>query len=259
MTDIPYDETRLDGRVALVTGGGTGIGRAIAGALGKAGARVIVSGRREEPLLKVVEELGGEEKAAAVPGNVTVDVDRGRMLDACVKTFGGLDILVNNAGIVTGTGALDGVEEDSWRKLLAVDLVAPIMLSCDALPLLRKSGGVVLNISTGAALRPVSGFGAYGAAKAALNHASLVLALEAAPRVRVNVICPGGVDTPIFESFLEDPEQVETVKQRYIELTPIERLGKPTDIASAALWLCSDAASFVTGTVLTVDGGLNLG
>ena len=259
MTSVPYTEPRLEGKVALVTGGGTGIGRSIAETFLRAGARVVISGRREEPLLRAVENLGGEDMIRAVPGDVTIGTDRGRMLDACVKDFGGLDVLVNNAGQVAATGELSGVTEEAWSSLLAVDLIAPVLLAREALPLLRKRGGAILNVSTGAALRPVSGFGAYGAAKAALNHASLVLALEAAPSVRVNVVCPGGVDTPIYRTFLEDEETIDEMKRRFAEMTPMGRIGQPTDVASAALWLCSDAARWVTGAILTVDGGLNLG
>jgi NAD(P)-dependent dehydrogenase (short-subunit alcohol dehydrogenase family) len=259
LTVVPYSETRLDGRVALVTGGGTGIGNAIARILAQAGARVVVAGRREEPLLATVEELGGAGKAAAVPGDVTDDVARGRMLDTCVSEFGGLDILVNNAGAVLGAGPLDGIGEETWRDLFDVNVIAPVLLARAALPLLIKSKGVVLGVSTGSSLRPVSGFGGYGTAKAALNHAMKVFALEVAPDVRVNVICPGGIDTDIFETFLDDEETIADVKQRFVEMTPMGRMGEPMDIASAALWLCSDASRWVTGVILTVDGGLNLG
>ena len=256
---VPYSETRLDGRVALVTGGGTGIGNAIARTLVQVGARVVVAGRRAEPLAATVEELGGSEIAKAVAGDITVDIDRGRMLDACVSSFGGLDILVNNAGQVLGPGSIDAIEEETWRALFDVNVIAPVLLARAALPLLQKANGVILNVSTGSALRPVSGFGGYGTAKAALNHAMRVMALEVAPNVRVNLICPGGVDTEIFETFLDDDETIANVKERFVEMTPLGRMGQPMDIASAALWLCSDASRWVTGTILTVDGGLNLG
>ena len=109
-----------------------------------------------------------------------------------------------------------------------------------------------------AALQPVRGYGAYGAAKAALNQASLVLALEAAPEVRVNVLCPGGIDTPIFETYL-GPSEIVAAKKWFAESTPLARIGRPEDVAACALFLASDAAAFVTGAILPVDGGLNLG
>ena len=247
----------LKRRVALVTGGGTGIGRAIAEAFAFAGAKLVLAGRREDPLRRAVEEIGSAN-ARAVTGDVTVSADRKRMLAAAQSTFGGLDILVNNAGAVARMGALVETTEEDWRKTLEVNFLAPILLSREALPLLRARKGSILNISTGASLNPVRNFGAYGAAKAGLNHASQVLALEAAPEVRVNVICPGGVDTPIFETFMGKDRAPELVNM-YAEITPLGRIGQPRDIANAALFLASDAAEFITGAILTVDGGLNLG
>ena len=247
----------LKGRVALVTGGGTGIGRAIAEAFAFAGAKLVLTGRREDPLRRAVEEIG-PANARAVTGDVTVSEDRQRMLAAAESTFGRLDILVNNAGAVARMGALVETTEEDWRKTLEVNFLAPILLSKEALRLLRVRKGSILNISTGASLNPVRNFGAYGAAKAGLNHASQVLALEAAPDVRVNVICPGGVDTPIFETFMGKDRAPELVNM-YAEITPLGRIGQPRDIANAALFLASDAAEFITGAILTVDGGLNLG
>jgi NAD(P)-dependent dehydrogenase (short-subunit alcohol dehydrogenase family) len=247
----------LEGRIALVTGGGSGIGRSIAMAFADAGAKLVLAGRREKPIREVEQEIGGNA-ARAVSGDVTKSGDRLRMLAAAEATFGGLDILVNNAGAVARMGSLMETTEEDWRTTLEVNFLAPILLAKEALPMLRVRHGSILNISTGASLNPVRNFGAYGAAKAGLNHASQVLALEAAPEVRVNVICPGGVDTPIFEKFM-GPNRAPELKKMYAEITPLGRIGHPEDIASAALFLASDAARFVTGAILTVDGGLNLG
>ncbi len=249
---------RLEGRVALVTGGGTGIGLAIARAFAAEGACVVVAGRREAKARDAARALGGERTARAVAGDVTVAEDRARMLDAARSAFGGLDILVNNAGAVARMGALVETTEEDWRRTLDVNFLAPVLLAGDALPLLRERRGCILSISTGASLNPVRNFGAYGAAKAGLNHASPVLALEAAPEVRVNVICPGGVDTPIFETVL-GKERAPEIKKMYAEITPLGRIGRAEDVAKAALFLCSDQAEFITGAILTVDGGLNLG
>jgi NAD(P)-dependent dehydrogenase (short-subunit alcohol dehydrogenase family) len=247
----------LQGRVALVTGGGTGIGRAIAEAFASAGAKLVLAGRREDPLHRAVHELG-PHNAHAVTGDVTLSGDRTRILAAVQSTYGGLDILVNNAGAVSRMGPLVETTEEEWRTMLDVNFLAPILLSKEALPMLRSRRGSILNISTGASLNPVRNFGAYGAAKAGLNHASQVLALESAPEVRVNVICPGGVDTPIFETFV-GKERAFEFKGMYAEITPLGRIGYAEDIANAALFLASDAARFITGAILTVDGGLNLG
>lgn len=246
---------RLDGRNALVTGGGTGIGRGIAEAFAAAGARVALAGRRPEPLEETAGAIG--EAAIAVPGDVTKEDDRRRIVAETVSGLGGLDVLVNCAGAVVSRPAAE-LDEEEWERMLRVNLTAVMLLSRQALPHLRKRRGCIVNVSTGASLQPVPGYAAYGASKAALNYASQVLAMEAAPDVRVNVICPGGVDTPIFETFVP-AERIGSVLERFREQTPMGRVGQPRDIAAAALYLASEAASLVTGTVLTVDGGLNLG
>jgi NAD(P)-dependent dehydrogenase (short-subunit alcohol dehydrogenase family) len=246
---------RLDGKRALVTGGGTGIGRGIAEAFAASGARVVLGGRREGVLREAAAAIG----PAAVPlvADVTRSADRARLLDESIRRLGGLDILVNCAGAAMSRPLADMDEED-WRGIVDVNLFAPAELSRAALPALRDGGGSILNISTGASLHPVPGYAAYGSSKAALNYVSQVLAMEAAPEVRVNVICPGGVDTPIFESFLPE-DQIAGAKEFFEKTTPLGRIGTPADIAEAALYLASDAAAWVTGAVLTVDGGLNLG
>ena len=251
----PTSSFRLDGRVALITGGGTGIGRGIAEAFLGAGGRVVLAGRREEPLNEAAAAFGAD--AAVVAGDVTLAEDRKRIVDTTLETFGRLDTLVNNAGAVTSQ-PLEEMDEETWDRLLRVNLTAVAMLSKEALPALRRERGSILNISTGASLHPVPGYSVYGASKAALNYMSQVLAMEAAPDVRVNVICPGGVDTPLFETFVP-PEDIPGVLDRFREMTPLGRVGTPSDIASAALYLSSPAADWVTGSVLTVDGGMNLG
>ncbi len=251
---MSLDSFQLKGRRALVTGGGTGIGRSIAETFVAAGARVVVTGRRRAPLEDVVACVGAE-RARAVPGDVTSAADRARVLAECDEALGGLDVLVNCAG-ATSSASLTELNEKEWRRMFEVNATAPLLLAHAALGRLRANRGSIVSISTGAALRPVPGFGAYGAAKAAMTHASRVLAIEAAPEVRVNVICPGGVDTPIFETFL-DVEGARAARRFFAESTPLGRIGRPADIAAAALYLASDAAQWVTGAVLTVDGGLN--
>jgi NAD(P)-dependent dehydrogenase (short-subunit alcohol dehydrogenase family) len=247
----------LDGKIALITGGGTGIGRAIAETFARAGARLVVGGRRRAPLEETVRSCGGAGAAVAVPGDVTVAADRARWLAAARDAFGGLDALVNCAGAVARRPFAETPDEE-WRRLLEVNATAPILLARDALPLLRARRGSVIQISTGVSVRPVRGLAAYGASKAALNQASLVLALEAAPHVRVHVICPGGVDTPIFSTYLSDAD-ADAARRWFTQATPLGRIGRPEDVASAALFLVSDAAAFLTGVILPVDGGLNLG
>jgi NAD(P)-dependent dehydrogenase (short-subunit alcohol dehydrogenase family) len=248
---------RLEGKIALVTGGGSGIGRAIAEAFAGAGARVVVAGRRRAPLEATVAALGGAPRAIAAPGDVTLARDRAAMLEAARDAFGGLDVLASAAGQPLRAPIAQTRDED-WPRILAVNAIAPILLAREALPLLRARRGCAIHVSTGASQKPVRGYGAYGAAKAALNYASQVLAMEAAPEVRVNVICPGGVDTPIFATYLS-PDEADAARKWFAEAAPLGRIGRPRDIAAAALFLASDAASFITGALLPVDGGLNLG
>jgi 3-oxoacyl-[acyl-carrier protein] reductase len=223
---------RLDGKRALVTGGGTGIGLGIAEAFAASGARVVLAGRRADVLRRAAEWIG--PPAVSLAADVTSPADRGL------------------------SRPLAELDEAAWRRILDVNVVAPAELSRAALPALRARRGSILNISTGAALHPVPGYAAYGSSKAALNYVSQVLAMEAAPEVRVNVICPGGVDTPIFATFVPE-EKIPSVLQRFRDSTPLGRVGRPADVAGAAVYLSSDAAEWVTGAVLTVDGGMNLG
>jgi NAD(P)-dependent dehydrogenase (short-subunit alcohol dehydrogenase family) len=246
---------RLDGKHALVTGGGTGIGRGIAEAFAAAGARVAIAGRRAAVLERAAADIGAG--TIALPGDVTSAEDRRRVLDGVLAELGALDVLVNCAGAVR-VGALEELDDESWERMLRVNLTAAVALCRAALPHLRARRGSILNVSTGASLQPVPGHAAYGASKAALNYASQVLAMEAAPDVRVNVVCPGGVDTPLLETFVPKGE-VPAVLERFRSMTPMGRVGTPADVAGAALYLASDAASWVTGVVLTVDGGMNLG
>jgi len=246
----------LDGKRALVTGGGTGIGRGIAEAFAASGAHVVIAGRRADVLAAAAQEVGSA--AHPLAADVTDPADRERLLREAVAHLGGLDILVNCAGAAMSRPIAD-MDPDAWRSIFEVNLIAPAELSRAALPTLRDDGGgSILNISTGASLHPVPGYAAYGSSKAAMNYLSQVLAMEAAPDVRVNVICPGGVDTPIFGTFLPE-DQVPAALRFFRDSTPLGRIGQPRDVAGAAVYLCSDAAEWITGAVLTVDGGLNLG
>jgi NAD(P)-dependent dehydrogenase (short-subunit alcohol dehydrogenase family) len=215
-----------------------------------------VAGRRIDSLLETVRSVGGDALAHAVAGDVTSERDRARLTASAIERFGRLDVLVNNAGAVARS-SLEETGASEWERLLAVNVTAPLFFAREALPHLRKTRGSIVNISTGSSLRAVPGYGAYGASKAALNHISQVLAIEAAPEVRVNVICPGGVETEIFESYL-GKEEIDAAKRWFRETTPMKRMGEPSDVAAAALYLASDAAAWVTGVVLRVDGGLNI-
>ena len=254
---------RLDGQVALVSGGGTGIGEAIARTFARAGAAVAISGRREDVLRAAANEIapnaGGE--VLAIPGDVSRRADCERMVAETVARFGRLDILVNNAGVSRG-GPLAAMSEQDVHAVVDVDLKGPIFLTQAALPELEKGSderrASILNISSSVTAHPVPNYSVYSAAKAGLDMLTRCWAIELAPRsIRVNAICPGIVRTPVFETMLPR-DAVAAHLARFEDLTPLGRIGIPDDVARLALFLSSSASEWTTGAVIPLDGGLSL-
>lgn len=253
----------LAGKVALVSGGGSGIGEAIARMLVAEGAAVVITGRRREVLDRVVaslaSDLGGQ--ALAVAGDVAHPEDCQRMVETAVEELGGLHILVNNAGIAEG-GAVEDHGDAAIDALIDIDLKGPIHLLRAALPYLRlhrDSGGAsVLNISSSVASTVLSNRSVYSAAKAGLDQLTRCWALDlAADRIRVNAIAPGIVDTPIFDTVMPS-EQARAFVRHAADITPLGRVGHPEDIAGMARFLVSTEAEWITGVVIPVDGGISL-
>jgi NAD(P)-dependent dehydrogenase (short-subunit alcohol dehydrogenase family) len=246
--------------VTLITGGGTGIGREIALTFAREGALVALTGRRKEPLASVVQEVeldGG--KAVAIAGDVSRPEDCQRMIRETIKHFGTLHILVNNAGIAR-FGAVDQISDKDIQSIVDVNLTGAMLMTKYAAAELIKhkvSGTAsILNISSSAAHSGVKHFSAYSAAKAGMIHFTKCAALDvAASRVRVNCINPGVVKTPIHES---PGANLAELMANFAELTPLGRVGQPADIAEAAVFLSSQRASWITGSELTVDGGISL-
>ncbi len=242
----------LPGQVAIVTGASSGIGRAIAHVFSEAGATVVLAARRADRLFKVADELRTLGRTAvAVPTDVTV----GSQLDALVRTtlvdVGRIDVVVNVAGGTPPTAAL-GVTNDELLDAFKFNVGAAFHLSRAAAPHMAKvGGGAIVNISSALSHRVESGFVAYGSTKAALNHMTRLLAYEWAPKIRVNAVAAGATRTEALESVLP----IDGVEQEMVARTPLGRLGEPSDIALAALYLASPASSFVTGQVIEVDGG----
>ncbi len=242
---------RLDGDVALVTGAGAGIGRAIAGAFAAAGAAVVVSDLKAETAEAAAAEIaeaGG--RAVGIACNVTKEDDLEAAVRTAVERFGALTLLVNNAG-GGGPKPFD-MPMDQFRWAFELNLFSLFRLSQLAAPHMAAAGrGAILNISSMAGENKNVRMTSYGSSKAAVNHLTRNMAFDLGPRaIRVNAIAPGAIRTDALASVLT-PE-VEATMLRH---TPLGRLGKPEDIANAAVFLCSPAASWISGQVLTVSGG----
>ena len=245
----------LEGKAALVTGGGSGLGRASAIALARAGASVTVADvdeqGGEETADLVSEEAGGD--AEFVRADVTQTDEVEAMVDKAVSRWGHLDCALNNAG-TTGVSAptADYTLED-WNRAIALNLTGVFLCLKYELPAMLERGGAIVNMASGAGLVGFPGLPAYVASKHGVVGLTRAAALEYASQgVRINAICPGSTRTPMLEGFMGGDEQVERMMTRAV---PLGRLGRPEEIADAVVWLCSDAASFVVGHALAVDGG----
>ncbi|MFI6581174.1 SDR family NAD(P)-dependent oxidoreductase [Embleya sp. NPDC050493] len=239
-------------RVVVITGAGTGIGRAAARAFAAEGAHVIAVGRRAEPL---AETAAGHDRITALTADITADGAAEHIVRTVTDAHGRLDVLVNNAGIV-GSGNLGTYTREAIDPLLATNLIAPVLLTQTALPLLEAAGGVVVNITTSVGQRAWPGNSLYAATKTALELLTRSWAVELAPRgVRVVAIAPGAITTPIADHQGWTPEQRAAIRAWQLAHTPMGRIGAPEEVAWAITTLTAPAASFVTGVVLPVDGG----
>ncbi len=248
---------RLSGKVAVVTGGNAGIGEAIAKVFAREGASVVITGRRQGELYRVVSDIVKEQgKAFAVVGSVTDESHVQEAVRQAVQQFGRLDILINNAGVGDFGRRLHEIDDTTWAHVLDVNLTGVFRMTRAALPQMLEQGkGVIVNISSVASLIGLPTLPVYAASKGALDAMTRALAVDYAREgIRCNVINPGLIDTPMAAPLMSNPEQLDPILSHY----PIRRAGKPEEVAQMALYLASDEAAWVTGGTFSIDGGMTI-
>ncbi len=251
---------KLKNKIALITGGGTGIGKATAFLFAKEGARVVITGRRKQILQEAVVEAKTENlEIECLVSDVSKEEDCKAAVDYTVSEFGRIDILFNNAG-VSYMGITHETSTELWDETFDINVKGIYLMSKYAIPymLKEKSGCIVNNSSILGLKASPAGFAAYSSSKGAVNQLTRSMALEYADKgIRVNGICPGTIYTPMIDDLFDKWGDREVGEKRYISVHPIGRLAQPEEIAHAVLFLCDDNIKFMTGTMLSVDGGMS--
>jgi len=241
----------LNGKTAIVTGGGSGFGAGIAREFAAQGARVMVADINEEAARAVASDLGGVAQRVDVADGASVQA----MAEAAQATFGQVDILVNNAGITHLPTPLEEVQEAEFDRVFAVNCKSVYLTARALVPAMKSAGaGAILNVASTAGLSPRPRLNWYNASKGWMITATKAMAVELAPAgVRVNAICPVAGETPLLQSFMG--EDTPEIRAKFLATIPLGRFSTPADMGAAAAFLCSDAAGMITGVALEVDGG----
>ena len=251
---------KLKDKIALITGGGTGVGKATAFLFAKEGAKMVITGRREGILQKAVAEAKKQNlNIEYFVSDVSKEEDCKAAVDYTVSKFGRIEILFNNAG-VSYMGITHETATELWDETFDINVKGTYLMSKYAIPymLKEKSGCIVNNSSILGLKASTAGFAAYSSSKGAVNQLTKSMALEYADKgIRVNAICPGTVYTPMMDDLFAQWDDREIGEKRYISVHPIGRLGQPEEIAHAVLFLCDDNIKFMTGSILSVDGGMS--
>jgi NAD(P)-dependent dehydrogenase (short-subunit alcohol dehydrogenase family) len=251
---------RLDGKVALVTGGSDGIGRAIALTFAREGAKVVIVGRDERKGKKALDELKRVGEAVYFKVDVSNPEQARRMVSDAIQKYGRIDILVNNAAICP-PGNVVTTSEAIWDEVIGVNLKGVFLCSKYAIPHMQKNGGgVIVNIGSINSLMAMENEAAYDASKGGVLMLTKAMALDfAKSNIRVNCICPGAIETPMLSASLESAQDPKAARASLVQKHPLRRTGTPDEIAQATLFLATDDSSFITGATIPVDGGILAG
>jgi meso-butanediol dehydrogenase/(S,S)-butanediol dehydrogenase/diacetyl reductase len=251
---------RLANKAVLITGAGSGIGRAAAVLFAREGARVavndIVPGRAEETLA-IIQSAGG--MGISVPGDVSNVNDAGRMVADTVQAFGRIDVVVNNAGVIV-PGSVDTTPEEVFDRVMRINVKGTFLVSKFAVrEMLKSGGGVIVNNASVAALKGIPDRSAYSASKGAVVSLTRAMAIDyIKDRIRINCVCPGTTETPALEEIMRSADDPRAAKEAFIARQPIGRLGKDEEIAQAMLFACADETAYMTGSIIAIDGGAML-
>lgn len=253
---VPAGVTDMPGKVALITGAASGIGAGIAELFAESGYAIGAVDIDAEGARRIAHKLSTRGRAIAIPADIAVEEQAKGAVETVVREFGVISVLVNNAGIEV-SGPVTQLEPAQWDRQIAVNLRGAFLMSRYAIPSMREQGGAIIHISSVHAFVSLAGSAAYDATKAGLLGMTRAMAIDHGPEgIRVNAICPGYIATPLMEKWLRSVPDREATMRQVLSVHPLGRIGTPRDVAQAALFLASDAASFISGTCLVVDGAM---